>query len=186
MKWIYNLQTADVLQFVTKTRLYRNHILPAAYKKHIPGIEYEEQTFSSWCIYTNCTHRMCIEWAARTQAPGLGWISADLLHLQGVYRICVPTWTLQPSDFVGCCRIWSHFVPLKPRSSRERSIPRSLQRWVLRKSSISHLSNLRFSNRYTWIYRERVLSHVYTGSDFVNFRYAPAARLHAYIRHAYR
>ena len=40
---------------------------------------------------TSYTNRIPMKRAARTQASGMGWISADLLqHLQGVYRICVP------------------------------------------------------------------------------------------------
>ena len=40
----------------------------------------------------------------------------------------------------------SDFVPLKTRSTRDRSIPRSLQRRVSTKSSISQLSFFNFSN----------------------------------------
>ena len=53
---------------------------------------------------------------------------------------------LQLLDFVGCCQILSDFVPLKTRSTRDRSIPQSLQRWVSTKSSISQLSFFYFSN----------------------------------------
>ena len=57
-----------------------------------------------------------------------------------------PPWVLQLSDFVGCCHILSDFVPLKTRSTRDRSISRSLQRWVSRKSSILQLSSFNVSN----------------------------------------
>ena len=44
-----------------------------------------------------------------------------------------PPWLLQLSDFVGCCRIVTDFAPLKTRSTRDRSIPCSLQRWFFEK-----------------------------------------------------
>ena len=74
------------------------------------------------------------------------WISADLLqHLQGVYRICVPP---PSSTAVRFCRMLSDCVLLKTRSTRDRSIPRRLQRWVSRKSSISRLSFIYLFNIY--------------------------------------
>ena len=41
------------------------------------------------------------------------------------YNICTP-----PEFYSCCCQILSDFVLLKTRSTRDRSIPRSLQRWV--------------------------------------------------------
>ena len=86
---------------------------------------------------TSCTHLMCIKRAALTQASGTGWISADLLqHFQGVYciRVLVPPLSSTAVRFVGCCQNLSDFVPLKTHSTRGRSIPRSLQRWVSTKN----------------------------------------------------
>ena len=91
---------------------------------------------------TSCTHRTYIKWATRTESPGLAWISADILqHLKGVNRIFLPPLSSTVARF---CRMLSYmlsdFVPLKTRSTLDRSISRSLLRWVLTKSSISQPS----------------------------------------------
>ena len=58
--------------------------------------------------------------------------SCNTFRKYTVYVYSYPPRGLQLSDFVGCCQILSDFVHLKARSTRDRSIPRSLQ--VLRMS----------------------------------------------------